>query len=176
MSQTFSLQKSREELKRQGYDTWIVEKPWSPYTKRREDLFNFADLVGIRDDIQGVTAIQATGDDVASHVTKMLQGFTDGKGNAIPPNPHLRIWLKASNRFFLWGWSLRGAKGKRKMYRLREIEFRIKDGVVVAEENNRVKETVSDSNPGSGDSSVLDSPAPVADSLLRAFQNDGLVE
>ena len=134
MSQTFSLQKSREELKRQGYATWITEKPYNPYTKRREDLFNFADLVGIREDIPGVTAIQATGEDVASHVTKILEGFVDGKGNTIPPNPYLRIWLKAGNRFFIWSWCLRGKQGKRKMYRLREIEFVLKDGQVIAQE------------------------------------------
>lgn len=141
MSRTFSLQKSREELKRQGYDTWIVEKPWSPYTKRREDLFNFADLVGIRSDIEGVTAIQATGEDISSHITKILFGFTDAKGNSIPPNPHIRIWLQAKNRAFLWSWSLRGAKGRRKMYRLREIELKLKDGIVIAEETPHAQES-----------------------------------
>lgn len=140
---TFSLQKSREELKRQGYDTWIVEKPFNPYTKRREDLFNCIDLVGIRDDLVGVCGIQACGEDASSHLQKILEGFRDGKGNEIPPNPHLHIWLKAGNRFFIWSWCLRGAKGKRKLYRLREIEFKIKDGIVVAEENPNVKETVS---------------------------------
>lgn len=139
MSQTFSLQKSRQLLKEQGYDTWIVEKPFNPYTKRREDLFNFIDLVGIHGNYQGVLGIQACGEDVSEHIGKIMEGFRDGKGNEIPPNPHIFQWLRAGNRFFIWSWCLRGAKGKRKMYRLREIEFRIKDGIVVAEENERVE-------------------------------------
>jgi len=141
MSQTFSLQRSREEHKRQRYATWIVEKPFNPYTKRREDLYNFADLVGIRDDLPGVTAIQATGEDVASHIKKILEGFLDGKGNPILPNPYLRIWLKAGNRFFIWSWCLRGKQGKRKMYRLREIEFILDNGQVVHREVPHVEET-----------------------------------
>jgi hypothetical protein len=134
MSQTFSLQKSRALLKEQGYDTWIVEKPWSPYTKRREDLFNFADLVGIRQDITGVVAIQACGEDAQSHVHKILVGFRDKSGKEIPPNEHVKTWLLAGNRFFIWSWCLRGAKGKRKTYRLREIEFLIENGQVVHRE------------------------------------------
>lgn len=134
MSQTFSLQKSREELKKQGYDTWIVEKPWSPYTKRREDLFNFGDLIGIREGTSGVTAIQAAGEDCSSHIRKILEGYVDGSGKEIPPNPHLRIWLQSGNRFFIWSWCLRGAKGKRKTYRLREIEFILENGKVVHRE------------------------------------------
>jgi hypothetical protein len=134
LSQTFSLQKSRVLLKEQGYDTDITEMPFNPYTKRRKDLFNLIDLVGIREDMPGVVGIQATGEDCSSHIRKILEGFTDSKGKTYGPNPHLRIWLKAGNRFFIWSWCLRGAKGKRKTYRLREIEFVLKDGVVVAEE------------------------------------------
>lgn len=141
MSQTFSLQKSRALLKEQGHQTWIVEKPWSPYTKRREDLFNLFDVVGIRCDVSGVTGIQACGADVAGHLRKVLEGFTNPKGEIIPPNPYIRTWLQAGNKAFVWGWTLRGAKGKRKMYQLREIQFVLKDGVVTAEENPHVEES-----------------------------------
>lgn len=134
MSTTFSLQKSREELKKQGYDTWIVEKPFNPYTKRREDLFNLFDVLGIRGDCVGAVGIQACGEDVSSHIQKVLEGFRDNKGNDIPPNPHLRIWLQAGNRAFIWSWCLRGAKGKRKTYRLREIEFILENNQLVHRE------------------------------------------
>lgn len=117
------MQRSREELKRQGYATWIVEKPWSPYTKRREDLFNLFDLVGIRGDIPGVTGIQACGEDLASHIRKVIEGYVDGKGVSIPANPYLRVWLQAKNRAFIWAWRKRGAAGKRKLWELREVEF-----------------------------------------------------
>jgi len=135
MSQTFSLQRSREELKRQGYDTWIVEKPYNPYTKRREDLFNCIDLVGIREDLPGVVGIQAVGEDCSGHIRKILEGYVDiQKGRTYGPNPYLPTWLKAGNRFFIWSWCLRSKEGKRKMYRLREIEFILENGEVVHRE------------------------------------------
>lgn len=135
---TFSLQKSRALLNEQGYKTWIVEKPFNPYTKRREDLFNLFDLVGIRSDIIGVTGVQACGEDVQGHISKVLEGWCSAE-KPIPPNPYIRIWLQAGNRAFIWSWRLRGEKGKRKTYHLREIQFIIKDGVVVAEEIPRAE-------------------------------------
>lgn len=149
MSQTFSLQKSRELLKEQGYDTWIVEKPFSPYTKRREDLFNCIDLVGIRADVSGVVGIQACGEDLSGHIRKISEGYCDAKGKQIPPNPHLDIWLRNGNRFFIWSWVMRGAKGKRKLYEMREIEFIIENGVVVhrqIEKRDTVKEAFEQDN------------------------------
>lgn len=141
MSATFSLQKSREELKKQGYQTWITEKPFNPYTKKREDLFNLMDLVGIRQDRSGVLGIQACGEDASSHTKKILEGCLGRDGQIIRPNPYLPTWLKAGNSFFIWSWCLRGKQGKRKMYRLREIQFVLKDGIVVAEENSHLEET-----------------------------------
>lgn len=133
---TISLQRSREKLKELGYATWITEKPFNPYTKRREDLFNLFDLVAIRDDIAGVTGIQACGEDVSDHVCKVLKGYVGSKGDEIPPNPHLRIWLKSGNRAFIWAWRKRGAQGKRKLWELREVQFVINQaGDVVAQEN-----------------------------------------
>jgi|SRR5882672_1152842 len=134
MSQTFSLQKSRELLKEQGYDTWIVEKPFNPYTKRREDCFNFADLIAIREDTVGVTAIQACGEDAQTHIRKILEESIGNNGKVYGPNPYLPIWLKAQNRFFIWSWVLRGKKGRRKLYEMREIEFILENGVVVHRE------------------------------------------
>jgi hypothetical protein len=132
---TLSLQRSREELQRQGYDTWIVEKPYNPWTKRREDLFNLFDLVAIRRDMVGVCGVQACGEDLQAHIEKVLEGFQDGKGHEIPPNPHLSTWLKAGNRAFIWAWRLRKHEGTKPTWQLREIEFLIHDGEVIHREN-----------------------------------------
>lgn len=133
---TLSLQRSREELKKQGYATWIVEKPFNPYTKRREDLFNLFDVIGIRGDLAGVTGIQACGEDVAAHVNKVIHGYTDAKGLEIPANPYLRVWLQSGNRAFIWAWRKRGEKGKRKLWELREIQFILNQaGDIIAVEN-----------------------------------------
>lgn len=138
---TLSLQRSREELRKQGYDTWIVEKPFNPWTKRREDLFNFIDLVGIRSDISGVTGVQACGEDCSGHINKILNGYSDATGKIIPPNPHIRGWLSSGNRFFIWGWRLRKHKGTKPTWQLREIEFQLKEGVVICVENKVVPQS-----------------------------------
>src|SRR5205807_1250453 len=108
MSYTLSLQRSRQLLKEQGYATWIVEKPYNPYSKRREDLFNCIDLVGIREDMPGIVGIQATGEDSEKHVRKILEGGLDAKARPYGPNPYLSTWLKAGNRFFIWSWRMQG--------------------------------------------------------------------
>lgn len=120
MSQTFSLQKSKKLLEEQGYAVGISEKPYNPYSKRREDLFGFADLIAIREDVLGSTAIQACGEDVASHTKKLLEGGVSANGKVFGPNPYLSIWLQARNRFFIWSWVMRGARGKRKTYECRQ--------------------------------------------------------
>jgi len=132
---TLSLQRSKDELKKQGYATWIVEKPFNPYTKRREDLFHLFDVVGIRDDVQGVTGISACGEDVLDHVRKVLEGWTDSSGRSYGPNPYIRTWLKAGNRSFIWAWRKRGEKGKRKTWQLRELEFVLRGETVECIEN-----------------------------------------
>src|SRR5947207_1427990 len=135
MSQTFSLQRSRALLKEQGYDTWIVEKPYNQWTKRREDLFNLFDLVGIRGDMAGVCGVQACGEEIQDHIRKVLEGFRDRKGNAIPPNPYISTWLKAGNRAFMWALRLRKHEGTKPTFQLREIEFLLENGQVVHREN-----------------------------------------
>jgi hypothetical protein len=85
-------------------------------------MFGFADLLAIKSTISGVTAVQATGEDVQSHIEKML------------PNPYLKVWLEAANQCFIWAWRKRGERGKRKTWQMREIEFLIENGQVVHRE------------------------------------------
>jgi hypothetical protein len=131
---TLSLQRSRKLLQEQGYDTWIVEKPYNPYTKKREDLFHLFDVVGIKSNVPGITGIQACGEDCMPHIKKILERYCDDAGKKWPPNPYLSTWLKAGNSAFLWSWRKRGERGKRKTWELKEIEFVLKDGTVVAQE------------------------------------------
>lgn len=127
---TLSLQRSKELLQEQGYHVWITEI-WHSFAHIRRDLFNMCDLVAIKDGQSGVLGVQACGEDVQSHVDKLLKGYTDSKGKVIEPNIYLPIWLRAGNDFFIWAWRKRGERGKRKTWQLRMIEFRITDGVVV---------------------------------------------
>lgn len=114
---TLSLQRSKELLQEQGFHVWIAER-WNQWAHKRQDMFGFADLLAIKSGISGVTAVQATGEDVQSHIEKML------------PNPYLKIWLEAKNQCFIWAWRKRGERGKRKTWQLRTIEFLLKDGIV----------------------------------------------
>ena len=90
-----------------------------------------ADLVAIREDRKGVTAVQACGEDVQGHVEKLLA------------NPHLATWIKAENPFFIWAWRKRGERGKRKTWELREIEFILENGQVVHREISHVQKDQS---------------------------------
>jgi hypothetical protein len=118
---TLSLQRSEDLLQKQGFHVWIAER-WNPWAHKRQDMFGFADLLAIKSGISGVTAVQATGEDIHSHLEKML------------PNPYLKVWLEASNQCFVWAWRKRGSRGERKTWQLREIEMVLKDGRVVAQE------------------------------------------
>ena len=119
---TLSLQRSKQELEKQGYSVWIVER-WNQWSHKRLDLFNMADLVAIREDRKGVLAIQACGEDCQEHIRKMMD------------NVYVKVWLKAENPFFIWSWrKLKEGREKRAFYKLREIEFMLKDGQVQAQE------------------------------------------
>lgn len=90
------------------------------------------DLVAIRSDRRGVTGIQATGEDVQTHVVKIIKGFENKKGEHI--QPPIREWLEAGNPFFIWAWRKRGGRGKRKTWQLRQIEFILENNEVVTRE------------------------------------------
>lgn len=138
------LERSKALLEEQGYHVWKVERPASMYQPTL-DLFNFGDLLAIRDDVRGSVAIQCCAEDVMPHVHKILEGYAieklkkiDGKSEiiktVIPPNPYIKTWLTAGNLLFIWGWRLRKHQGTRPTYQLRQVEFVIKDTQVIAQE------------------------------------------
>lgn len=134
------LERSKALLEEQGFHVWKVERPatmWAPTL----DLFNCMDLVAIRDDHSGVVGIQCCAEDVSPHIHKILEGYTKKKikngtlvEEVIPPNPYIKTWLKAGCTFFIWGWRLRKNARTRDKYKLRQIEFIVKDGQVIAQE------------------------------------------
>jgi hypothetical protein len=120
---TLSLSRSKQLLEEQGFKVGIVEH-WHAYAHKRMDLYGLADLVAVRGDRSGTTYVQCCGEDVSSHIEKML-------ANTVLPDI-----LKAGNPVFLWAWRKRGERGKRKMWDMKEYEFLIKDGAVIAQETN----------------------------------------
>jgi len=103
---------------------WVVGKTeyWNQWAHKRFDLFSLADMVCVHPAIKGTTYVQSCGEDVQPHIEKMLA------------NTVLPTILKADNQVLLQAWRLRKHEGTRPTWQVRQIEFKIKDGVVVAEE------------------------------------------
>src|SRR5882762_8657466 len=104
-----SLQRSKRLLEKQGFKVAIVER-WNQYAHIRQDLYGVADLIALKEDRNGTTYVQCTGEDMQIHLEKILS-------NTVMPT-----LLRSGNSFFLWAWRKRGARGKRKLWELTEIE------------------------------------------------------
>lgn len=106
------VQRSIAELKKRGYTCHVVER-WNSFAKIRQDFGGFADILAYKPGEVGVLAIQACADsgDVSKHVKKLL-----GVAN-------LGVWLQSGNKCEIWGWGMRGERGKRKTWTLRAINM-----------------------------------------------------
>lgn len=104
-------QRSLKKLRDDGWIAEKVERPWNPYTKRTQDLFNFGDLLGFKDDV--VLIVQTTsGSNVASRLLK------------IDDNPIAKKWIASKYRLIVvHGWRKVGPRGKRKKWECREIYY-----------------------------------------------------
>lgn len=97
-------QRSLKYLRDQGYLAEIVER-WIPGANIRRDLFNFIDILAIREG--EVLMVQATsGDNVASRVTKIAE------------HEHVGAVRKAGIRILVHGWR-KNAAGR---WTLREVD------------------------------------------------------
>lgn len=99
-------QRTLAECRRRGWPCWVVEQT-IPHTFIKRDMFGFIDIVAITP--TATIGIQATsGTNHAARMTKARQ------------QPHFAAWLAAGRMFAVWSWSLRGERGKRKLWALRE--------------------------------------------------------
>lgn len=108
-----NVQESLAHLRKLGYRCAIVEK-WNPHARIRQDMFGGIDIVAIRfGETCGVQACRNA--DLAEHRTKLFE------------EPRMREWIEAGNRLLLHGWAMKGARGERKLWTLREQELRVGD-------------------------------------------------
>ncbi len=108
-------QRSLKELRRLGWTCQVVER-FCRFSKRRIDLFGFIDIVAICDLSGFVMAVQSTTTaHQANRMAKILQ------------EPRARTWVQSGGRIFVHGWSMKGKKGKRKLWTLNETEIELKD-------------------------------------------------
>lgn len=102
-------------LRDQGYSAQVAEK-FISFINKRIDLFGFIDVVGIRSDLPGILGVQVTtNSNLAARITKTKQ------------IPEAKIWLQAGNRIEFHGWSKKGAKGTRKLWKVRVKELTLED-------------------------------------------------
>ena len=108
-------QRSLEFLRKSGYTVAIAEK-YNSFTHTRADLFNWIDICAIHPDHPGVLGVQTTSTPNLSARVK--------KAMALDP---FKVWLQSKNRASFHGWAKRGAKGKRKVWTLKEKIITLED-------------------------------------------------
>ena len=107
-----SINRTIKYLREEGCICGNVEK-YNQYSKKKNDLFGFIDIICIEPGV-GVVAVQACGSDYRTHIEKMLG----------ERNENMYEWLKY-NRVKLYGWRKlklkRGGKARRWYPRIAEF-------------------------------------------------------
>lgn len=102
-------QRSKKLLEDAGWFVVITEK-WNPWTKIRQDLFGWMDLLAIKGD--ETLGVQTT---TASHISARV-----AKIKSIPASA---LWLASpTRRIVVHGWAKQGPRGKRKKWTCKVIE------------------------------------------------------
>lgn len=99
-------QRSKAHAESLGYQVAIVER-WNPFAKIRQDLFGFGDLLCLKEGNCLLLIQTTTTGNMPSRIEK-IKGI-----------PASWKWITSGNRLEVWGWALRGKKGKRKKYELK---------------------------------------------------------
>ena len=108
-------QRTLAHLRKEGYTVAIAEK-FNSFIKVRQDLFGWIDICAIHPDKQGVLGVQTTStSNLPARITKAMALDS------------LKVWLQAGNRASFMGWAKRGARGKRKLWTLKEQEITLED-------------------------------------------------
>ena len=107
MSKMSPTQRALAECKRRGWIAQVVEHT-VPRTFIKRDLFGVIDIVAIANH-SWIVGIQVTSG--ANHSARVAK---------IAAEPRAWSWHSAGGRLVVWSFALRGARGKRKRYELRE--------------------------------------------------------
>jgi hypothetical protein len=96
-------------LRSLGHEADVVERRLAR-TFITKDLFGVIDIVALEPGKVGVLGVQTTsGSNVSARIAK------------IAAEPRARLWLACGNRLVVHGWQLRGARGQRKLWTVREV-------------------------------------------------------
>jgi len=110
---TSPTQRSLSHLKACGYTAQVVER-FNIYAKVRVDLFNFIDIVAIKEN--QIVGVQTTSTgNMGARIKKILL------------IPEAKLWIQAGGLVVVHGWALRGKAGKRKLWELKEKNITLQD-------------------------------------------------
>ena len=87
------------------YTAEVVERRL-PHSFVTKDLFGCLDIVAIKEGQSGVLGLQVTS---AAHLQDRVK--------KVEAEPRAKLWRDCGNRLWIVGWSLKGAQGKRKVWR-----------------------------------------------------------
>lgn len=130
---TGPTQRSLAYLRERGYVVEVTEH-WNAYARVRQDLFQFIDIVGLKDgELLGVqtTSTANVGARIAK-ITEVFEDFVDRKtgekGRRLNlVRPKAQAWLRAGGKIVVHGWGKRGARGKRKVWTLKQVTLTLAD-------------------------------------------------
>lgn len=95
-------QRSLKVLRDEGYHVEIVEH-WSPWAKRRNDMFGFVDLLAVHKETGDVLAVQTTsGSNMSARVKKITEHENLPIVRKAGWTIHVHGWSRLKN-----GWTLR---------------------------------------------------------------------
>lgn len=122
------------ECKRRGWVAQVVER-FNTYTNRRHDLFGCIDVVaivpprpGMAIDWDLVAWYTRNGPDSrALGIQCTTRAHLFDRSAKIIAEPRMKLWLEAGCRLSAWTWAKQGARGKRKLWRLKERDFTLDD-------------------------------------------------
>jgi len=103
-------------LRKQGWDPWVVEK-WIAQTKRRLDLWNFGDIIAMKDGEPHLIVQTTSGSNVSSRLHKILA------------EPRAKAWLATGGRITIHGWRKvkQSPTTTRRVWKPRELEVTLSD-------------------------------------------------
>ena len=105
-------------LRSHGYHAYCVER-WIPQARVRKDVAGFMDILAwSKTPLHGsdILAVQATtGANVSHRVDKIVHGLLGADQQAY------RDWKAGGRLVVVHGWAKQGARGKRKVWTLREV-------------------------------------------------------
>lgn len=102
-------QRSLQYLRTNGWLCHIVEH-WNQFAHIRQDCYGFGDILACNPDRKLIALVQTTS---AANFNKRFK--------KVLAEPKAAIWRTAGGMILVHGWGKKGARGKRKVWTLREV-------------------------------------------------------